>query len=207
MSDIEERVDATIRHAYRKVRGRHEAVTCHSPLDDLLAKDPLPDIPAMTEEQLLEEAAKQNISVPESADRTEIIELLKDALDANWEQRVKGMRGMMSYCFADGPHPLQVLQRVYAVAKAVYPDLVLGMSCEQLAVLCGDDGRATVSARIKRLYNEPVRKAGMNGSQLPWQKSDSATHTYAEKAKGNQNRKGKKFLDRFHSKNGKAAAA
>jgi hypothetical protein len=206
MSEIEQKVESTIRHAYRRIGGKHEAVTYHSPLDDLLAKDALPDVGAMTEEQLLEEAAKQNVSVPESADRLEIIELLKDARDANWEQRVKGMRGMMQYCFADGPHPLKVLERVYAVAKAVYPDLILNMSQEALAVLCNDGGRATVSARIKRLYNEPVARAGMNGSHLPWQKSASAVQTYADRQRGNQNRKGKKFNERFNGNGARKAA-
>ncbi|CAN5460444.1 hypothetical protein BH20VER3_BH20VER3_00730 [soil metagenome] len=205
-----DRIDATIRQAYRH-NGRPQEFerSAATPLTDLIAKDPTPNLAEMTESQLAEYAEAHHIAVVEGLSREELIEVIRGALETNWEERVRGMTGMLDYIFADGPHPLAVARRLYAIAKAIRPQCILQMSCAQLAVLCDDgkgrssDGRATVSARIKRLYEEPLRRAGMHGSKAPYQKTESASAKYRESAQGNRNRLGADYLE--NNEEGKAA--
>jgi hypothetical protein len=207
-----DRVDATVRSAYRK--NGHDVDQSHgrTPLSDLIAKDPVPDLGAMTELMLCDFAAEHHVAIDEGLNREEIIEAIKEALEKNWEERLRGMRAMLDYFFEDGPHPLAVIRRVYAIVKAVRPLLILKMSCAQIAVLCDDgrgrtsDGRASVSARIQRLFEKPIRKVGMHGYKAPFQKTESAGHSYAGSAAGNQNRLGHEYLE-AHSQQHKRNAA
>lgn len=207
------RVDATIRHAYARNGHEHEAITQRTPLGDLMAKDPTPDLDGMSELQLCDYAAVHNIALGEGLARLELIEAIKLALEINWEERVRGMIGMLDYFYADGPHPLAVYRRATAIVKAIRPKLVLNMSCEELAILCDDGkgrtgkGRATVSARIERIYNAPIRKKGMRGYKASFQKSDSAVHKYAAAQKGNQSRRGKDYLAYQKAESSKRKAA
>jgi hypothetical protein len=193
-----ERIDSTISTQVQLFRKRGSGGQFHDVVD-LIAKDPVPDLDAMTEPQLCEYAAVHHIAIPEGLEREELIDLIKNSLEANWEERLRSMRGLLDYVYQDGPHPLQVYRRIVAITKAVRPDLLLNMSCAQLAILCDDgkgdssDGRATVSARIKRMF-DPVKKAGMKGFKAPFQKTDSACRNYSDSAKGNQNRLGSGYL-------------
>ena len=101
--------------------------------------------------------------------------------------RVEAMRDLMGYFFADGPHPAAVLKRVFAVAKAIFPELVLNMSCEEIGLLFGET-KAAVSYRIKLLVNKPIAALFGHDVQLPWQKSASACAKYRAQAMGNTNR-------------------
>lgn len=197
-------IDAVIGRAFRN-NGVFDGPN-NMPLSELFERSPIPDFAAMTDEQLVDLACRQSLHVPETAGREQIVELLRDAEDANWEAQGLGMRRALTYIFAGGPKPLDVLQRCYGLAKALNPELVYNMSCEDIAILSGDEGRATVSARIKRLYNEPVSKAGMKGSFLHFQKDSSAVAAYQKAQSGNQNRRGKKFNERYKNKAAKKAA-
>jgi hypothetical protein len=196
-----DRVDATVRSAYRK--NGHDVDQSHgqTPLSDLIAKDPMPDLGEMTELMLCEFAAEHHVAIGEDLSREEMIEAIKAALETNWEERLRGMIAMLDYFYEDGPHPVAVYRRVSAIVKAIRPKLTLKMSCAQLAVLCKDgkgrtsDGRATVSARIQRLCEEPIRKAGMKGCKAPFQKTETAGQSYSAAAKGNRNRLGREFLE------------
>lgn len=196
-----ERVDATVRAAFRKNGHDMYRPNGRTPLSDLVAKDPLPDIDEMTEIMLCDFAAEHHIAIGEGLNREEMIEAIKEALAQNWEERVRGMVRMIDYFFEDGPHPLAVIRRVLAVAKAIRPEAIHNMSLAQIAVLSDDgkgrtcDGRATVSERIKRLFEEPIRKSGMRGFKTGFQKTDSANHNYSVAGQGNQNRLGKDFLE------------
>lgn len=102
--------------------------------------------------------------------------------------RLEAFRRLMSIFFADGPHPSDVMRRVYAFAKALRPELILNMSCEEVGAIFGET-KASVSYRIKQLVNRPIMAHSGHGTQLPWQKSSSACATYAARAKGNTNRR------------------
>lgn len=202
-----ERIDATVRSLYRKKGSGgnfHDVVEpgrARTPLSNLIAKDPLPDLDAMTEMQLCEYAAEHNIAIPQGLDRDELVDLVRTAIEVNWEERTRGMVATLDYIFADGPHPLAASRRLYAITKAIRPKCLLDMTCEQIAVLCDDgkgrtsDGRATVSARIKRLFELPLKKAGMRGHKSSFQKTESAVEKYKESARNNQNRLGSAYLD------------
>lgn len=76
----------------------------------------------------------------------------------------------------------------YALAKALRPHLIGGMSLEDVAVLGGDGGRATPCARVKRIYNKRVEKAGAKAPLVYYQKTKYAAESYAEAQQGNRNR-------------------
>lgn len=203
-----EKIDSTVREAFRK-NGKEIGVHRGStPLSELIAKDPMPDVGAMTELQLCEYAADHHVAIAEGLSREEIIAAIQESLEANWEERTRGMVTMLDYIYADGPHPLAVFRRLVAVVKAIRPKLTLNMSCAQLAVLCDDgkgrssDGRATQSARIKRLYEDPIRKTGMRGCKATFQKDESAVAAYSHAQQGNQNRLGADYLELNGKQNG-----
>jgi hypothetical protein len=97
---------------------------------------------------------------------------------------------LLDFFFADGPNPLCVIRRVLSLVKAIKPELIGDMSCEDVAVLCDDTGRATVSARIKRIYTRFLEGHGAKVTKARFQKSDDAVRRYRAAQKGNRNRKG-----------------
>ncbi len=198
-----EKIGSTLRGAvtaFRKNGREIDVRPGRNPLDDLIAKDPLPPFSEMTEMQLCEYAADHHISIESGLERLEMIEIIKESLDKNWDERLKAIRGLLDYIFADGPHPLAVIRRVYGITKAVRPQCIVNMSLADLAVLSDDgrgrssDGRATQSARIKRIFEQPIKKAGMRGCKASFQKTDSACRNYSASAEGNKNRLGSGYL-------------
>lgn len=196
-----ERIDSTIAQAFRK--NGHEipdVPRARTPLSELIAREPLPDLDAMTEQQMCEFAADHHIAVAEGLSREQLAESIKNALEQNWEERIRGMVGMLDYIYQDGPHPLAVYRRMTTIVKGIRPKLVFFMSFAELAVLCDDgkgetcDGRATQQARFKRLFEKPIQKAGMRGFKAPHQKGASTSAGYSAAAQGNQNRLGKAYL-------------
>ena len=97
---------------------------------------------------------------------------------------------LLDFFFADGPNPLEVVRRVLATVKAIKPELLGNMSCEDLAILCDDGGRATVSNRVKRLYSRFLEGHGAKVTKARFQKSAAAVERYRAAQKGNKNRKG-----------------
>jgi hypothetical protein len=94
---------------------------------------------------------------------------------------------MLEYFFGDGPHPGHVVRRIFAMAKAIKPHLVLNMSLEEMGLMLGET-KAAGSWRIKQLINRPLAGTRCAGTHLPWQKSASAVAKYAAAAVGNHNR-------------------
>lgn len=103
--------------------------------------------------------------------------------------RLETLRRLLMYLCQDGLQPLAVLKCFYAVLKAVRPDLLGGMSLEDIAVLSGDSGRATPMERIKRIYEKPLKAAGMKGTKAPHQKNASTAEKCSAAQKGNRNRR------------------
>lgn len=108
--------------------------------------------------------------------------------EQEWKIRGEAFWRFLEFVFEEGPEPLAILRRVYATTKAVAPHLLGDMSMEDIALLSGDGGRATVSARIFRIYNGKLKAAGMRGVKAACQKSDEARETYRQAQKGNRNR-------------------
>lgn len=105
--------------------------------------------------------------------------------------RLDAFRRLLDYYFADGPHPGVVIRRVFAIAKALRPSLVLNMSLEEIGLMLGET-KAAGSWRIKQLVNRPVAARSGHGTQLPWQKSAKACANYAASSSGNSNRSQRK---------------
>jgi hypothetical protein len=70
-------------------------------------------------------------------------------------------------------------------------DVPVMMSLDDIAVLCGDAGKATVSARIKRVFNRKLEAQGMLGCFAHFQKSPEAVEKYRAAQRGNTNRRRK----------------
>lgn len=108
--------------------------------------------------------------------------------DWEWQVRCETFNRLLAWFYADGRHPLQVLRRVYGVTKALAPQLLGDMPLDDLALLCGDGGKATVSARIRRIYNHLLEKSGQRNVQAFFQKNARTLAKYSLAQRGNRNR-------------------
>lgn len=97
---------------------------------------------------------------------------------------------LIRYLMSEGARWKAMVAVAYCMAKALRPELIYGMSLEDVARLSGDQGgRATPSARIRRLYNARLTAAGLFASTASFQKGEAACRKYAEAQRGNTNRK------------------
>lgn len=195
-------VDSTVRELFRK-NGRTQVVQ-RTTLKEILAREPMPDVAAMTEVQLRGYALEDSIDVPSGASREEIVELIREYKDKLWHARARGFADALEFIGQDGPHPIEIVRNFCTFAQAVRPALLMDASLAQLATICGygrehgdrkTDGRGTMAARFKRKCEEPIRKAGMKGFKFPFQKTESACDAYSDSAQGNQNRLGRDYLE------------
>lgn len=104
-----------------------------------------------------------------------------------WAIRTEAWHTLLEFFFSEGPEPLAVIRQIYGIVKALKPELIGDMSCEDIALLCGDGGRATVSARIKRIYNNLLTKNGSR-AKAPFQKNPEALRSFSRAQRGNKNR-------------------
>lgn len=91
----------------------------------------------------------------------------------------------------DGCDWKRALSAHFVIIKSLKPELIGQMSLEDMAVLCGDKGKATVSARAKRIFNRRLESVGMQGTHAHFQKSPEAVEKYRAAQMGNSNRKSK----------------
>lgn len=106
-----------------------------------------------------------------------------------FEIKSEGFCQLIDYVFAKGPHPHDVMQRLYSVARSVRPEVTLNMPGRAIAAIFGQT-RAAESARTKLLLTTTFEAAGFRASALPYQKSASGCQAYAEAQRGNTNRRG-----------------
>lgn len=109
----------------------------------------------------------------------------------------EGFCELIEFIFAKGPHPHDVMQRLYSVARGIRPEVTLNMPGRAIAAIFGQT-RAAESARTKLLLTTTFEAAGFRASALPYQKSAGASEAYAKAQRGNTNRRGtgKKRKDR-----------
>jgi hypothetical protein len=108
--------------------------------------------------------------------------------DDEYMAQIEAVRKWLGWMFEGGPHPDRVMQRVYACARACAPELLLGMSGAEIALLF-DQTRAAESARMRSLVNGKLQAAGYKSPHLPYQKSESSVAKMRQSAKGNTNRR------------------
>jgi len=105
----------------------------------------------------------------------------------------QSFKGLCGFWTMEGYEWRKAVCAHLAIVKALRSELIGGMSLEEIAVLCGDKGKATVSARAKRLFNRRLAAMGMHGTFAHFQKSPAACESYRAAQMGNTNRrKGKK---------------
>ena len=134
-----------------------------------------------------------------SSPRTPLEELLAGEGMENIDEetrmavRLETFRALMEFFFQSGPDPLAVLRHVFALGKAVSPHLMGDMSMDDIAIICADGGKATVSARIQRIYSKTLEDAGMSGKASCQKTSEK----YRTSQLGNNNRvKGREMPNR-----------
>ena len=117
------------------------------------------------------------------------------AWNAQMERELDGagvgemLAALARFMVADGPDWRRITAVAYALAKALRPALIAGMSLHDLALLCGDKGRATPQKRIKRIFCERVEAAGHDGIHVHFQKSATVAEKYRVAQLGNHNRR------------------
>lgn len=91
---------------------------------------------------------------------------------------------LVAWLFDAGPHPVEVVKRLFAYTKYRRPDLLQNMAFRALGDLLNERG-ATMAARCKALFGD-----------LPagWKKTSEACEHMRESALGNQNRLGGKSV-------------
>lgn len=142
-------------------------------------------------------ALKQGYSAEAVTVRTPLDDLIRgeevdgESDDEVAELRRKILRHLLRFFFADGPHPGAVVRRVYAVAKPLTPELIMHMTCEDLANMLGET-KAAHSWRILKIFSDYQRARGVKGFKAAFQKSESARAKYSRAQQGNSNRRGKK---------------
>jgi hypothetical protein len=96
---------------------------------------------------------------------------------------------MLTFFFADGPHPAAVMRRVFAWAKKFRPDLVGNLSLRDLAAMSGESHEAW-RWRIEQWFDRFQERKGGEAVRAPWQRGDTTREACRRAQKGNRNRLG-----------------
>lgn len=176
-----------------KVRARIEGALCSFRPEVLpLMRGPHEWVPAAEVARVLESRARKLAAVREAASSRGALSTWHARLSAEPDQEtvIRTMEALLDLLLEAGPRWQATVQMAYALAKALSPELIAGMSLEDIAVLGGDGGgRATPSARIKRVYSRRVEAAGLSATFLHFQKSATTVAKYSIAQQGNQNRR------------------
>lgn len=105
------------------------------------------------------------------------------------EVRREAFRALMDFIWAEGPHPLRALKRLFHITLNIDPKRVYFMNQSQLARLLNET-RAAFSARDIRVWEEFLEARGFFGTRAPGKKNDAARARYSAEQKGNHCRRG-----------------
>ena len=123
--------------------------------------------------------------------RTPLADLLaKEAGEDEQDERRETLGVLLRYFFADGPHPGAVVRRVFAVGKAVAPELIVDMTVEELGLMFGET-KAAQSWRIEKIFSNYQRERGVKGFKAGFQKSEHTSAAFSRAQRGNHNRRKK----------------
>ena len=104
-----------------------------------------------------------------------------------WAIKVEAFRHLLGYIFAEGPHPGHACRRLYCLAKAFAPELILDLGVRDLGRIFGES-HGCWSWRIKNVVHGFVKRTTGQDMQLPYQKSAESSAQYARAQMGNRNR-------------------
>jgi hypothetical protein len=97
------------------------------------------------------------------------------------------VRRLLELVFAEGYRAPRAVRRLWALAMALRPELLCHPTCASVAEVFGET-RAAVSARVRRVFNVPIKGAG-GVAQAAFQKRAEVVEKYRAAQKGNQNRR------------------
>lgn len=155
---------------------RWEPIEDRTPLDDLMDEEPPVDL----------DNAELNVDLISWPNDNEPAPLELQVLKAEEAAAVAAWARlrMMQWLFGSGPKPREVAMRVFAMAWARYGELTGPMTGNDVAKMFGE-GRAAFSARMGRLFGQPVIDRMGTEMQIPGQKNPEASAAYAENARKN----------------------
>ena len=116
--------------------------------------------------------------------------LAKEECEEVQTERSEVIAEMLAFFCADGVHPGWVMRRVFAVLKAIKPQLLGDMSLEEMGNLFGET-KAAQSWRIKKMFSDYQRGKGAKSFKAAFQKSEAARSAYSVAQQGNTNRRTK----------------
>ena len=105
------------------------------------------------------------------------------------EVRRIAFHALMDFIWAEGPHPLRALKRLFHITLNIDPKRLYFMNQSHLAKLLNET-RAAFSARDIRVWEQFLEQRGFFGSRAPGKKSDEARQRYSREKQGNHCRIG-----------------
>lgn len=110
----------------------------------------------------------------------------------NWKKyRVLVVAQMMNFLWADGPHPIKALKRLFAITRRISPQHLCAMTLDQVAILLNETKQAT-QTREERVVEDLLKGLGFKSTKAPRGKSAEARANYSKLRKGSQSRLGGK---------------
>lgn len=108
-------------------------------------------------------------------------------------ERLSALQDLLDYFFRDTSSVDGVLVKLLAITRRLRPQALarFGLSQADVGRRIGGVGRATVSAREKRLVEKPLKQAGAKGVLGNGARGAATSAACARAAKGNRNRRGK----------------
>ncbi|MDQ8206198.1 hypothetical protein QEH52_01660 [Coraliomargarita sp. SDUM461003] len=144
----------------------------------------------MTIDQVLAAAHRKHghDGVYETTPADEMIRREEAESREEWAIREEAFRQLMGFIFKEGPHPAKAVRRLYCLAKAFTPELILNMGVRDLGKIFGES-HGCVQWRLKQVVHGFVEAQSGKKIHLPYQKSEAASAKYSEAQKGNKNRR------------------
>lgn len=122
------------------------------------------------------------------------------------EHRLACVQALLDFLWADGPHPIKALKRLFAITRRAVPHYLGHMTLEQVSTLLNETKQAT-QHREERVWEKFLEQQGFLGTRAPRSKSDEARAKYSEQRKGSQSRLGgKKALRKYSALRSKQPA-
>lgn len=113
-----------------------------------------------------------------------------------WKKyRVIVLAQFLDYLWADGPHPIKALKRLFAATRRIFPDRLCNMTLEQVAILLNETRQAT-QTREERVVEDLLKGLGFKTTKAPRGKSAEARANYSKQRKGTKSRLGGKKAKR-----------
>lgn len=105
-----------------------------------------------------------------------------------WGVRNETIRGFFEYILADGPHPAQILRRIFAIGAHMMIEPFCLLSLRERAMMMNESHGAQ-HWRVRRICTDPLMRKEARSIKAPGQKSAFAAAVAAEVQQGNTNRR------------------